>query len=76
MNSPPPPPEAVKPRAAGKQPAYVPTNSHYLQSKVVRARERIEAELKVASEDTTAEGAASHEAPTPPPPQEGGGKAL
>jgi len=34
-----------------------PQHSHYLQSKVVRARERIEAELKIASE----------EPPTPPP---------
>ncbi|KAI0066069.1 hypothetical protein BV25DRAFT_1879062 [Artomyces pyxidatus] len=28
-----------------------PTNSHYLQSKVVRARERIEAEMKIAAEE-------------------------
>ncbi|PPR07373.1 hypothetical protein CVT26_013689, partial [Gymnopilus dilepis] len=41
-NSPPPPPE--KPQS-GKKLAG-PFHSHYLQSKVVRARERIEAELK------------------------------
>ncbi|KAN0134030.1 Pam16 domain containing protein [Lactarius tabidus] len=29
-----------------------PRHSHYLQSKVVRARERIEAELKIAAEET------------------------
>ena len=74
MNSPPLPPEAVKPRPAGKQPSYVPTNSHYLQSKVVRARERIEAELKVVTEDLGVEATASHEVPTPPRPQEGGKK--
>lgn len=74
MNSPPPPPETVKPRLAGKQPSYVPTNSHYLQSKVVRARERIEAELKVVTEDASVEAATSHEVPTPPPPQEKGRK--
>ncbi|KIK44790.1 hypothetical protein CY34DRAFT_802364 [Suillus luteus UH-Slu-Lm8-n1] len=42
---------------AGKQPAP-PTHSHYLQSKVVRARERIEAEMQVGKEAD----------PTPPPP--------
>ncbi|KAI0046082.1 protein transporter [Auriscalpium vulgare] len=53
------PPEAPpKPAARGSAP---PTNSHYLLSKVVRARERIEAELKVADE------------PPPPPPAPGGG---
>ncbi|KAG1816147.1 protein transporter [Suillus subaureus] len=35
---------------AGKQPAP-PTHSHYLQSKVVRARERIEAEMRVVKEE-------------------------
>ncbi|KAH9998487.1 Pam16-domain-containing protein, partial [Russula compacta] len=32
-------------------PTPAPRHSHYLQSKVVRARERIEAEMKVASEE-------------------------
>ncbi|KZT57744.1 hypothetical protein CALCODRAFT_405085, partial [Calocera cornea HHB12733] len=39
QNSPPPPPEAGKPA-----PKVPPPYSHYLQSKVVRAKERIEAE--------------------------------
>ncbi|KAF9452341.1 protein transporter [Macrolepiota fuliginosa MF-IS2] len=43
-NSPPEPKPAEKP-AAGKQ--VLPAHSHYLQSKVVRARERLEAEFKV-----------------------------
>jgi len=34
----------------GKQ-TTIPTHSHYLQSKVVRAKERIEAEMKVAEEE-------------------------
>lgn len=77
MNAPTPRPEAVKPKPTGKQPV-LPSHSHYLQSKVVRARERIEAELKIAEEDLTAP---AHEAPPapgttppPPPPGEGGGK--
>lgn len=41
---------------AGRQPAP-PEHSHYLQSKVVRAKERIEAEMRVMTEDST-----------PPPP--------
>ncbi|KAG6868107.1 hypothetical protein C0993_007517 [Termitomyces sp. T159_Od127] len=57
-NSPPPPPE--KPvRGKASQPAY----SHYLQSKVFRARERIEAELKL-------QDAPPADAQTPPPPPE------
>ncbi|KAG6862221.1 hypothetical protein C0995_002152 [Termitomyces sp. Mi166 len=65
-NSPSPPPE--KPMR-GK--ALQPTHSHYLQSKVFRARERIEAELKL--QDAPALPA---DAQTPPPPPEvpGGGK--
>ncbi|CAE7140132.1 unnamed protein product [Rhizoctonia solani] len=46
QNSPPPPSEASPSK---KTPA--PAWSHYLQSKVVRARERLEAEAKVAAED-------------------------
>lgn len=52
-NAPPPPP--AKPPTGTKKPA-LPAYSHYLQSKVVRARERIEAEL-----------AAEAEAPSPSP---------
>ncbi|KAF7971623.1 hypothetical protein HWV62_20732 [Athelia sp. TMB] len=57
-----------KPKPTGKaaKAVVVPTNSHYLQSKVVRALERIEAELKIAKEDgevvSKAEGAAAEEA--------------
>ena len=57
-----------KPKPTGKAAKVVapPTNSHYLQSKVVRALERIEAELKVAKEDgevvSKAEGVAAEEA--------------
>ncbi|KAL4074072.1 protein transporter [Scleroderma citrinum] len=50
-----PDPPAGGPRA-GKQPAP-PVYSHYLQSKVVRARERIEAEMKIAQGDAKAESA-------------------
>ena len=71
MNSPasaPPPSEAPTPRsAAGKQPV-LPFHSHYLQSKVVRARERIEAELKVAEEDAAAAGDPGSRPQDPPPP--------
>jgi import inner membrane translocase subunit TIM16 len=74
MNSPASPSSSETPTprpTAGKQPT-IPSHSHYLQSKVVRARERIEAELKIAQEDAAAP--ATHEAPgsTPPPPSEGG----
>jgi import inner membrane translocase subunit TIM16 len=79
MNSPAPPPEVVKPRPAGKQPV-IPSHSHYLQSKVVRARERIEAELKIAEEDAAAEatrepttGSGSSSSQPPPPPEGGAG---
>ncbi|KNZ80481.1 Mitochondrial import inner membrane translocase subunit tim-16, partial [Termitomyces sp. J132] len=65
-NSPPPPPE--KPMR-GK--ASQPTHSHYLQSKVFRARERIEAERKLQEPS-----APPADAQTSPPPSEvpGGGK--
>ncbi|KAF9566817.1 protein transporter, partial [Agrocybe pediades] len=64
-NSPPPPPE--KP-VSSKQ--LLPTHSFYLQSKVFRARERIEAELKLgqAAEETPA--ASKVESTTTPPPSE------
>ncbi|KAI0266708.1 Pam16-domain-containing protein [Gloeopeniophorella convolvens] len=55
------PPEAPPKPAAGSRGAPAPRQSHYLQSKVVRARERIEAELKVAAEEPPSP-------PTPPPP--------
>lgn len=48
QNSPPPPPE--KPVPVSKK-TPIPTWSHYLQSKVVRARERLEAEAQLAAED-------------------------
>jgi mitochondrial import inner membrane translocase subunit TIM16 len=46
----------------------LPLHSHYLQSKVVRARERIEAELKVAEEDAAAADPGSRPKDPPPPP--------
>ncbi|CEL60917.1 Mitochondrial import inner membrane translocase subunit tim-16 OS=Neurospora crassa (strain ATCC 24698 / 74-OR23-1A / CBS 708,71 / DSM 1257 / FGSC 987) GN=pam-16 PE=3 SV=1 [Rhizoctonia solani AG-1 IB] len=50
QNSPPPPPEPGSAAAKSKK-TPAPVWSHYLQSKVVRARERLEAETKVAAED-------------------------
>ncbi|KAN0114119.1 hypothetical protein V8E52_007095 [Russula decolorans] len=38
----------------GRGAAAIPRHSHYLQSKVVRARERIEAELEIAREEPPA----------------------
>ncbi|CAK5281482.1 unnamed protein product [Mycena citricolor] len=46
--------------APGKQPSII-NHSHYIQSKVVRARERLEAELEIPQ-------AASESAPTPETP--------
>ncbi|KZT10748.1 uncharacterized protein LAESUDRAFT_672215 [Laetiporus sulphureus 93-53] len=57
---PPPPPKPVPGQRVPPPPAY----SHYLQSKVVRARERIEAELKVGEQPS----ASTTDAPPPPPP--------
>ncbi|WVF67347.1 hypothetical protein IAT40_002102 [Kwoniella sp. CBS 6097] len=80
-NGPPPPsakPEAHTTPAAGKKASKAPTHSHYLQSKVFRALERIKAErgdgegeavAKVAGEGepkTVPEGATV--TATPPPP--------
>lgn len=64
QNSPPKPKqvEAVKPRASARQ--STPVHSHYLQSKVVRAKERLEAEMKASSETTEA---SQTTAPPPPP---------
>jgi import inner membrane translocase subunit TIM16 len=64
INSPPPKPD--KP-VAGKQAQIY--HSHYLQSKVYRALERLEAETKSTSQEAAQESA---EAPTtqPPPPPE------
>ncbi|CUA66841.1 hypothetical protein RSOLAG22IIIB_00290 [Rhizoctonia solani] len=50
QNSPPPPPEPGSAGAKSKK-TPIPSWSHYLQSKVVRARERLEAEAQVAAED-------------------------
>ncbi|KAM5538916.1 hypothetical protein V8D89_007411 [Ganoderma adspersum] len=57
QNSPPPPPEKPVPRSSKTMP---PAHSHYLQSKVVRARERLDAELKASL---------AEENPPPPPPE-------
>ncbi|KAG9126206.1 hypothetical protein FRC07_004424 [Ceratobasidium sp. 392] len=65
QNSPPAPPEKASGAAvaAASKKTPIPNWSHYLQSKVVRARERLEAEMQVAAEDgtgkqSTAEGKA------------------
>jgi import inner membrane translocase subunit TIM16 len=68
INSPPPPP--AKP-ATGKQVQSY--HSHYLQSKVWRARERLEAELKIreapAESPVTKNGAPPSGTPPVDPPQ-------
>lgn len=66
-NSPPPPPE--NPPPGRQKPQYW---SLYLQSKVVRAKERIEAELKSAVEEEISAAKASQKppetsGPSPPP---------
>ncbi|KAJ3514628.1 hypothetical protein NLJ89_g2272 [Agrocybe chaxingu] len=63
-NSPPPKPE--KPLTAKQMPPF---HSHYLQSKVVRALERIEAEMKATQPEAVEVEPKSHapEASTPPP---------
>ncbi|KAE9411139.1 protein transporter [Gymnopus androsaceus JB14] len=69
---PPPPPKPTTPAPKAKTVGVF--HSHYLQSKVVRARERIESEAKMMTEDaqkSTAEATAdssSHPPPPPPPP--------
>ncbi|KAI0730319.1 hypothetical protein C8Q72DRAFT_883367 [Fomitopsis betulina] len=63
-NSPPPPPPKPQP---GQKAPPPPAWSHYIQSKVVRARERIEAETKVAEAPSTPESPSS----SPPPGSEG-----
>ncbi|PPQ80046.1 hypothetical protein CVT24_006512 [Panaeolus cyanescens] len=80
-NSPPAKAEKQKPapRGATSKQAAAAYHSHYLQSKVVRARERIEAELKLA--ESSSEEAASESSPKaekgttsstePPPPSSG-----
>ncbi|KAJ3509713.1 hypothetical protein NMY22_g16202 [Coprinellus aureogranulatus] len=65
-----PPPKPAKPEApakpVSKKTAGIPEYSHYLQSKVVRAKERWEAELKATSGAPPA--AADAQAPPPPTP--------
>ena len=75
-NSPPAvdPAPAAKPRAGVRQSAQ-PSYSHYLQSKVVRARERIEAEHKTLLSEDSSSSQAAPPPPSqnpPPPPSEGG----
>ncbi|KAI0374162.1 protein transporter [Pilatotrama ljubarskyi] len=63
-NSPPEKPPKV---TSGKTPP--PTHSHYLQSKVVRAKERLDAELKAdLAEESTPPPSDSQSTNTPPPP--------
>ncbi|KAF8134558.1 hypothetical protein EV363DRAFT_1430101 [Boletus edulis] len=54
-------PPASGPRVG--RPPPPPAHSHYLQSKVVRAHERIEAEMRIAQEDTTAKSGAESSSP-------------
>ncbi|KAF8993698.1 hypothetical protein BDQ17DRAFT_1401568 [Cyathus striatus] len=68
-NSPAPAPKPEGPVTSRKAP--IPSHSHYLQSKVVRARERIEAELKTVEE--TAEAGAPNTGPSSPPQTPGSG---
>ncbi|EJD02834.1 protein transporter [Fomitiporia mediterranea MF3/22] len=64
VNSPPPPPE--KPVASSR--ARSQYWSHYLQSKVVRAKERLEAEMKTSVEAEAELTAKTAEKPTNEPP--------
>jgi len=63
MNSPP-----TKPPSTGK-PGAIPSHSHYLQSKVVRARERLEAEIKGPTPADAPVGDVGPKQPPPPPPE-------
>ncbi|TFK75279.1 hypothetical protein BDN72DRAFT_757971 [Pluteus cervinus] len=63
-NAPAPPP--AKPAAPRGKQAFIPQHSHYLQSKVVRARERIEAELQ-HTEPPPADTPRPSNAPDPSP---------
>ncbi|KAF9051046.1 hypothetical protein BDZ89DRAFT_1056934 [Hymenopellis radicata] len=67
-NSPPPP---LPKGTTGKAPPPKP-HSHYIQSKVVRARERIEAELKGPDSPNNS----PHQTQTPPPPPPSGSDAT
>ncbi|KAJ7084307.1 Pam16-domain-containing protein [Mycena belliarum] len=62
VNSAPPKP------APGKQPSII-SHSHYIQSKVVRARERIEAEVLEAKAEAPGKPEASASEAKPPPPE-------
>ncbi|TCD61703.1 hypothetical protein EIP91_008033 [Steccherinum ochraceum] len=66
-------PAAAAPKAKGGKQPPPPAHSHYVQSKVVRARERIEAELQGGVEpeppsSTTSAPPPSQNSPPPPPP--------
>ncbi|KAG8808036.1 hypothetical protein FRC19_006163 [Serendipita sp. 401] len=66
-NTPKPPPEGISPAAAAKLPQ--PHTSLYLLAKVVRARERLEAEVVgLAKEQIIGKEAANAAAKEPPPP--------
>jgi import inner membrane translocase subunit TIM16 len=67
INSPPPKPE--QPAAVKQTQIY---HSLYLQSKVFRALERLEAEVKLASQEAaqkSAEATSTQPPPPPPPPE-------
>ena len=69
-NSPQPAKKAPTKPAPGQKQPPLPAHSHYVQSKVVRARERIEAELKAGEEPTVPPPTADAPGATPnnPPP--------
>ncbi|KAG9316721.1 protein transporter [Chiua virens] len=54
VNAPRPPPDPPASGSRAGRPPPPPAHSHYLQSKVVRAHERIEAEMRMAQEDAPA----------------------
>ncbi|KAF8557600.1 hypothetical protein OG21DRAFT_1475368 [Imleria badia] len=63
VNSPRPAPDPPASGSRASRPPPPPTHSHYLQSKVVRARERIEAETRVVQEDVATKPGAESNSP-------------
>lgn len=67
-----PPAAPTKPTAHSGKKAVPPAYSHYLQSKVFRARERIEAEQKALASEVEPPLPKQPEAPSATPPSENG----
>ncbi|KAN0091252.1 hypothetical protein V8E55_004818 [Tylopilus felleus] len=65
VNSPRPAPDPPASGSRPSRPQPPPPHSHYLQSKVVRAHERIEAEMRVAREDAATKPGAEPNSPGP-----------